>query len=98
MKRKWIKWVSWVILTPILLFVVLMILLYVPPVQNFLRKQATVYASQATGMQINVGRIDLRFPLNLLVRDVEVVQAPDTLLTLPVLMCMCRLCLCSKEK
>ena len=82
MKRKWIKWVSWVILTPILLFVVLMILLYVPPVQNFLRKQATAYASQATGMQINVGRIDLRFPLNLLVRDVEVVQASDTLLTL----------------
>ena len=82
MKRKWIKWMSWVILTPILLFVVLMILLYVPPVQNFLRKQATAYASQATGMQINVGRIDLRFPLNLLVRDVEVVQAPDTLLTL----------------
>jgi hypothetical protein len=33
-------------------------------------------------MQINVGRIDLRFPLNLLVRDVEVIQAPDTLLTL----------------
>ena len=59
-----------------------MILLYVPPVQNFLRKQATAYASQATGMQINVGRIDLRFPLNLLVRDVEVIQAPDTLLTL----------------
>jgi len=33
-------------------------------------------------MQINVGRIDLRFPLNLLVRDVEVIQVPDTLLTL----------------
>lgn len=82
MKRKWIKWVSWILLTPILLFVVLMVLLYVPPVQNFLRKQATAYASQATGMQINVGRIDLRFPLNLLVRDVEVIQAPDTLLTL----------------
>lgn len=82
MKRKWIKWVSWIILTPILLFVVLMILLYVPPVQNFLRKQATAYASQASGMQINVGRIDLRFPLNLLVRDVEVIQVPDTLLTL----------------
>lgn len=82
MKRKWIKWVSWILLTPILLFVVLMVLLYVPPVQNFLRKQATLYASEATGMQINVGRIDLRFPLNLLVRDVEVIQAPDTLLTL----------------
>lgn len=53
MKRKWIKWVSWILLTPILLFVVLMVLLYVPPVQNFLRKQATSYASEATGMQIN---------------------------------------------
>lgn len=82
MKRKWIKWVSWILLTPILLFVVLMVLLYVPRVQNFLRKQATSYASEATGMQINVGRIDLRFPLNLLVRDVEVIQVPDTLLTL----------------
>lgn len=52
------------------------------PRTEFLRKQATSYASEATGMQINVGRIDLRFPLNLLVRDVEVIQVPDTLLTL----------------
>lgn len=69
-------------LTPILLFVILMVLLYVPPVQDFLRQEATAYASKATGMQITVRRIDLRFPLNLLVRGVEVVQAPDTLLSL----------------
>ena len=68
MRRKWLRTALWVLLTPIILFIILMILLYVPPVQNFLRKQATAYASQATGMQINVGRIDLRFPLNLLVR------------------------------
>lgn len=82
MKRKWIKWVSWILLTPILFFVILMILLYVPPVQNLLRREATAYASKATGMQIQVQRIDLRFPLNLLVRGVEVIQAPDTLLAL----------------
>lgn len=82
MKRKWIKWVSWILLTPILLFVILMILLYVPPVQNLLRREVTAYASRATGMQIQVERIDLRFPLNLLVRGVEVIQTPDTLLTL----------------
>lgn len=82
MKRKWIKWVSWILLTPILLFVILMILLYVPPVQNLLRREVTAYASKATGMQIQVERIDLRFPLNLLVRGVEVIQTPDTLLTL----------------
>ncbi|GFI54499.1 hypothetical protein IMSAGC022_01120 [Alistipes sp.] len=33
-------------------------------------------------MQIQVERIDLRFPLNLLVRGVEVIQQPDTLLSL----------------
>ena len=38
MKRKWIRWVSWILLTPIILFVILMVLLYVPPVQNLLRR------------------------------------------------------------
>lgn len=52
----------------IILFVILMVLLYVPPVQNLLRREVTAYASKATGMQIQVERIDLRFPLNLLVR------------------------------
>lgn len=55
-----------------------MVLLYVPPVQNLLRREVTAYASKATGMQIQVERIDLRFPLNLLVRGVEVIQQPDT--------------------
>ena len=59
-----------------------MVLLYIPPVQNFLRREVAIYASQATGMQIQVERIDLRFPLNLLVRGVEVIQQPDTLLSL----------------
>lgn len=59
-----------------------MVLLYVPPVQNLLRREVAIYASQATGMQIQVERIDLCFPLNLLVRGVEVIQQPDTLLSL----------------
>lgn len=82
MKRKWIKWVSWIVLTPIILFIILMVLLYIPPVQNLLRREVTAYASKATGMQIQVERIDLRFPLNLLIRGVEVIQQPDTLLSL----------------
>ncbi len=69
-------------LTPLILFILLMVLLYVPPIQNFLRKEATAIASEATGMDISVERIDLRFPLNLLVHGVVVVQEPDTLLNL----------------
>lgn len=82
MKRKWLKIAVWLLLTPVILFVTLMILLYAPPVQNFIRQKATALASEATGMDISVRRIDLRFPLNLLVSGVQVVQQADTLLTL----------------
>lgn len=78
MKRKWLKIALWIVFTPIILFIILMILLYVPPIQSFIRKQATAMASDATGMEITVERIDLRFPLNLLVHDVLVVQPADS--------------------
>lgn len=89
-RRKWLRAALWVVSTPIVLFAVLMVLLYIPPVQNFLRKQATALASEATDMDISVERIDLRFPLNLLVSGAQVVQPadssatqhPDTLLSL----------------
>lgn len=77
MKRIWLKRIAWVLLTPMVIFTLLMILLYVPPVQSFLRKQAMTIASEATDMNITVERIDLRFPLNLLVRGVLVTQPSD---------------------
>ena len=82
-KRIWLKVSLWVVFTPVMLFVLLMALLYVPPVQDFIRRKATAMASEATGMQIGVERIDLRFPLNLLVRGVSVVQPADST-SLPV--------------
>lgn len=83
MAKKWLKRIGLtVLIAPILLVLLTIFLLYIPPIQNFLRREATAYASEATGMQINVQRIDLRFPLKLLIRGVEVVQAPDTILTL----------------
>ncbi len=52
-----------VVLTPLVLVLLIIVLLYIPPVQDYLRKEATVRASAATGMEITVDRIDLRFPL-----------------------------------
>lgn len=83
MKRIWLKRILWVLLTPILLFFVLMVLLYVPPVQSFICRKAMVLASEATGMDIRVGRIGLRFPLNLRVNEVLVTQPADTTGTTP---------------
>lgn len=86
MIRRLLKWLGIVLLTPIIIFVLIFTLLYVPPVQNYIRKEATVYASDAIGMQIGIERISLSFPLNLVVKGVEVVSKKDTLLSAERLM------------
>lgn len=90
-RKKWVKWTVWILLSPFLIFIILMIMLYIPPVQSFLREEVTSYASEKTGLDISANRVDLGFPLNLLLSDVYVVksnvdtfstQKPDTLFSL----------------
>ena len=80
-KRRW--WL-WLLASPFILFALLMLLLYLPPVQRFAVDKASNLASESTGLDIVVGRVDLRFPLDLLVRNVSAVQpeTKDTLLAL----------------
>ena len=78
-----IRWWMWLIASPFLVFLLAIILLYLPPVQRFAVDKASAIASESTGLDIVVGRLDLRFPLDLLVRDVSAVQPAtnDTLLS-----------------
>lgn len=79
--KRWIKLIGIILLIPVALFLLLAVLLYIPPVQNFVKDKAVAYASRATGMDIRVDRVRLSFPLNLVVEEVEVVDArADTLL------------------
>lgn len=80
--RRWIKRIGIICLIPTVLVLLISILLYIPPFQHFAVRVATRYASQATDMQIGIGQIRLSFPLNLTIRDVKVIAAPDTLLSL----------------
>ena len=48
-------------LIPIALVLLLSILLYIPPFQNFAVRKATEYAGKATGMQIGIEQIRLSF-------------------------------------
>ena len=81
--RIWLKRIGIVCLIPVVLVLLVSVLLYIPPVQNFAVKKAAYYAGKATGMQIGIERIRLSFPLNLTVRGVELLTTPaDTLLTL----------------
>lgn len=80
--RRWMKRIGIICLIPVVLVILISILLYIPPFQNFAVRLATEYASETTGMNIRIGQIRLSFPLNLTIRDVKVITPPDTLLSL----------------
>lgn len=77
--KKTLKWASGVILTPILLFFILALLIYLPPVQTWLVNKVTSYASEQTGMSISVERVRLAFPLDLGVYGFRMIQPNDSL-------------------
>lgn len=79
MKRS-VKWGTAILLSPFVLFIILCIFIYIPPIQNFLVQQATRYASESTGMHISIKRISLSFPLDLVVHNTLAVQGRDTIL------------------
>ena len=68
------KWLGIAILIPILLFCLLAVLLYLPPVQNWAVKRVVSIASEKTGMEISVEHVNLEFPLNLGVEGVRVIK------------------------
>jgi hypothetical protein len=81
--RIWLRWIGIILLIPIVFTVLISILLYIPPFQNFVLKKAVRYAGEAGGIQISVEKIRLSFPLHLSASGIEVVAPPsDTLLTL----------------
>ena len=81
--KKYAKWVGVVILAPFLLIILLAVLLYLPPVQNWAVKQVASYASESMGMDISVQHVELVFPLKLGVEGVKVLQPVDSLKNSP---------------
>ena len=79
--KKLFKWIAAIVLMPILLFLLLTILLYLPPVQNWVVRQVASYASEQTGMDISVDNVRLAFPLDLEVNGFKMIKRtvpPDT--------------------
>lgn len=79
LKKKY-KIAAWILCTPVVLFLLLCVLIYIPPVQRFLVNRATAYASEALEMDVHIGRVSLSFPLDLELHDIRVVKEKDTLL------------------
>ena len=69
--RRLLKTVGW-----LFLFILLLpVLLYLPPVQDFAVKFASDYVAKSTGMKINIGKFRLRFPLDISLEKVSVLEA-----------------------
>lgn len=67
--RRILKWTGIVLAVPILLFLTLSFLLYLPPVQDFAVRKVAAYVSEAMGLDVSVGRLRLRFPLDIDLQD-----------------------------
>ena len=79
MKKNVIKWIGIVVLSPLVLCLLLAVLIYLPPVQNWAVKKVAEVASEKTSMDITVGHVCLAFPLDLQLDDVKVIKQNDSL-------------------
>ena len=77
--KKTLKWLAVAALTPVLLFIILAALLYLPPVQNWVADKVAAIASEKTGMQISVGQVRLEWPLDLAIHDALCINDGDTI-------------------
>ena len=64
MKRA-LKWVSAIILTPVLLIVLLISAFYIPPVQRWVVREISEYASEKSGLNITIEKATISFLLDL---------------------------------
>lgn len=75
--KKILKWICASVLILISFFALLAGLLYFPPFQEWAVSKASSYASDKTGLNISVGNVRLKFPLDLQLNDVVAVQSAD---------------------
>lgn len=79
-KKKILKWLGMVIVSPVMLFLLLAVLIYIPPVQNFVVHKVADAMSERMGMRFSIESARLAFPLDLSLHKVMAVEKGDTLL------------------
>jgi hypothetical protein len=67
--KKIAKWLLGVVLGATGLLLLVSVLVFLPPVQDFVKRKAAAYVSQTMGVKLDVGRFRLQFPLILRIDD-----------------------------
>ncbi len=74
-RSPWIRRPLKVIGCLIVIVLLIPVLLYIPPVQDFAVKTATKMVADKTGMKIGIDKLRLKFPVNLSLSGVSVIEA-----------------------
>ncbi|MCH5225705.1 MAG: translocation/assembly module TamB domain-containing protein [Muribaculaceae bacterium] len=83
-KRHWIhptwlrivvKTIMWIIISVVAIAIIVPILLYVPPVQTFVKNVACNVVEKSTGMKIGIDRFRLKWPVDVALDGVTIVEA-----------------------
>lgn len=79
-KKHWIKpaWLRWTVRCIVCLIIFVLsipVLIYIPPVQTFLKNVACKIVYDKTGMKIEIDHFRLKFPLDVSLKGVSVVEA-----------------------
>lgn len=61
--KKVLKYLGWAVAAILIWLVILVFLVYLPPVQNFLCRQAVSYVASHYDREVKVGRLSIGFPL-----------------------------------
>ena len=84
LKKHWIhpKWLRivlktfmWIIICVIAIAIIVPILLYIPPVQTFIKDIACNVVERSTGMKIGIDRFRLKWPIDVALDGVTIVEA-----------------------
>lgn len=79
MKKAWL-WIGGLAATPIVLFLFLTVLLYLPPVQQYVVQKAVDAATETLGMKARVGRVRITPFFDFSLQNFVAVQGTDTVL------------------
>ena len=78
--KKVLKWSAIALVSPIALFLLLAILVYIPPIQNFVVHKVAENMSERMGMNISIDKVRLAFPLDLAIHHMTAIEKGDTLI------------------
>ena len=77
--KKALKWTGVGLASLVALIIILSLLFYFPPFQNWAVRQAARVASEKTGMTVTVDNVRLAFPLDLSLNGVKMMEPNDSI-------------------